>query len=121
MTAERDEVPTLLAELEGIRTLLRHAAAAGRTAFSRDSVSYAAGALAVIRLQSLLEDRRFGVLHDAITPAEARGVRVTRNIAARVGMEGVNDEEFWVTTTERMPDLIDRLIEAVGDGRARPD
>lgn len=114
MTAGRDETGVLLAELDGIRTLLRHAIDAGRTAFSRDSPSYAAAAIAVIRLQSLLEDRRFTALHNGLTPAEARGVRVTRNIAAHAGYRDMNDEEFWVTTSERMPDLIDRLIRHVG-------
>ena len=115
MSADRDESGVLRAELEGIRTLLRHAAEAGRTAFSRDSVSYAAAAMAVIRLQSLLEDRRFAVLHAGLTPTEARGIRVTRNIAAHAGYRDMNDEEFWITTTDRMPALVDRLIRHVGE------
>ena len=50
MSGDRDETGVLRAELEGIRMLLRHALEAGRTAFSRDSLSYAAAAMAVIRL-----------------------------------------------------------------------
>lgn len=114
MSDGRNETAVLLAELEGIRTLLRHAVGAGRIAFSRDSLSYAAAAMAVIRLQSLLEDRRFAVLHSELTPAEARGIRVTRNIAAHAGYRDMNDEEFWVTTSDRMPALVDRLIRRVG-------
>ena len=114
MSGDRDETGVLRAELEGIRMLLRHALEAGRTAFSRDSLSYAAAAMAVIRLQSLIEDRRFALLHSELTSTELRGVRVTRNIAAHAGNRDMNDEEFWITTTERMPPLVDRLIERVG-------
>lgn len=114
MSRERDETGVLHAELQGIRTLLRHANETGRIAFSRYTPSYAAAAMAVIRLQSLLEDPRFAVLHTELTPAEARGVRVTRNIAAHAGYRDMNDEEFWNTTAERMPTLVDRLIEWIG-------
>lgn len=65
-------------------------------------------------------------LVEVLTAEEVAAIRTTRNIAAHSGYKSMNDDLFWLAVTERIPDILGRLMAKVnggvslGDGR-RPN
>lgn len=100
------------AELDAIAQRADRVAAAGRAAFIDGSPSYDTASMAIIRLAGLFEVRRFAPFLGIVDPIEARGIRATRQYAAHGGYREMDDDEFWRTITEDVPEFVNRLRSA---------
>lgn len=111
---------TLRAELIRIRDRCTSVAQAGRGSFTEGSPSCDVASMALIRLASLLEKRAFNPYAALLTEEEVGAIKATRNIVAHAGYVGVNDDLFWATVTNRLPELLDRLLDQPQQHTRRP-
>ncbi len=111
---DRDEWPLLERELGIVSKHLDRVRAGGLEAFDRDGEGYGLAVFAVIRLQSILEDRRFADYLQDVSGLERSAIRTTRDIAAHAGYSGTRDVEFWISVTERIPEVIGRILAGRG-------
>ena len=99
------------AELARILDRATAVAGAGREQFAEGGASYDVASMAVIRLAALLERPEFAASARLLTPDEVVAIRTTRNIAARAGYDGMNDDLFWAAVTSRIPAIVRRLLD----------
>ncbi len=104
----------LMRELEAIRRRVQSVAATSRDAFHDGSDAYDIASMVVIRLAALFERPEFAAYLTAVTREERLAINTTRNIAAHTGYRSMNDDLFWVAVTQRVPQILERLIEADG-------
>lgn len=104
------DIESLHDELTRVERRIEEVARRGREAFSEGSETYDRATVAVLRLAALFEDSgRYASLLTAVTVDERRGIVTTRNIAAHSGYGAMNTEIFWLTVTERLPEVIRRI------------
>lgn len=87
----------------------------GREAFIEGAAHYDVASMVVIRLASVLERPEFTASAELLSADEITALKAIRNIAARAGYVGMNDDLFWAAVTIRVPEIVHRLL----DGRAR--
>ena len=66
--------------------------------------------MVIVRLAAPLERPEFAASARLLTAEEAAAIRVTRNIAAHAGYDGMNDDLLWIAVTARVPAIIHRLL-----------
>lgn len=112
----------LLEVLAEVDEYLSIAVAEGREALVSPSAAYACASMAVIRLQGLFETEKdaddnplpnkYEPFFSEVTSLERRGLSRTRNIAAHRGYKSMDDTTLWLTLSEDMPPLIEKLRRA---------
>ena len=50
----------------------------------------------------------------AVTDEERLAIRTTRSITARTGCRSMNDDLFWAAVTQRVPEILERVIAVPG-------
>lgn len=96
-------------ELTMILQRAHSVAASPREQFSDGTPVYDAASMTVIRLAALTERAEFGPWLESLTAEEVAGIRAMNNIIVYAGYATVDDEVFWETVTERIPEIVERL------------
>ncbi|CED90494.1 antitoxin [Actinomyces succiniciruminis] len=101
----------LVEELQAIRRRVQMVSCTSRDSFHDGSDAYDVASMVIIRLAALFERPEFTPYLTAITREERLAIATTRNIAAHTGYKSMNDDLFWAAVTQRVPEILDRLIE----------
>ena len=102
-------------ELIRLRRRCDLVAASDPEEFTEGAVQHDVASMVVIRLAAVIERSEAASLAAVLTDDERSAIRATRNIAAYAGCVGMNDVLFWTAVTERVPAIIDRLLEGIID------
>ena len=101
-------------ELVSIEARTALVASTQRSEFRDGTAAYDAASMAMIRLAALLERQEMTeTAGAALSPDELAAIRTTRNIAAHAGYRNMNDDLLWLAVTERVPDILERLLSAL--------
>ncbi len=106
----------LQSELRALVSRTERVVSAGRESFVDGNDSYDVATVVIIRLAALLERQDMACLVEVLTSDEVAAIRTTRNIAAHPDYKSMNDDLFWLAVTERIPDILGRLMAKVTDG-----
>lgn len=101
-------------ELVSIEARTALVASTQRSEFRDGTAAYDAASMAMIRLAALLERQEMTeTAGAALSPDELAAIRTTSNIAAHAGYRNMNDDLLWLAVTERVPDILERLLSAL--------
>lgn len=110
------DAENFLRELDVIAHRIDRVAATPVEAFNADCPEYDSACMVIIRLAAFLERNEYALYMDALTAAEKRALRTTRDIAAHSGYQSTDDELLWTAVTRNVPNMIERLRAAASGG-----
>ncbi|MGK2349507.1 antitoxin [Actinomyces sp. W5033] len=101
-------------ELAAIRRRAETVAGSPRDLFHDGTDAYDVASMLIIRLAALLERPEFAPYLTAVTHEERLAIRTTRSIVAHTGYRSMNDDLFWAAVTQRVPEILERVIAVPG-------
>lgn len=107
------DADNFLRELDVITRRIERVAGVPAQTFNADCPEYDSACMVIIRLAGSLEREEYAPYMDTLTSVEKRALRTTRNIAAHLGYQSMDDKLMWTAVTRNVPDMIERLRSAV--------